>query len=62
MAYKTWQGGTYGGGSIVFTRAVSFGGKVGATPDGRYYRKDGTRFIVLSTKPIPIDYLILKLL
>jgi len=33
--YKTWRGGTYGGGSIVFTRAVSFGGKVGATPDGR---------------------------
>jgi len=33
--YKTWRGGIYGGGSIVFTRAVSFGGKVGATPDGR---------------------------
>ncbi len=34
-SYKTWRGGIYGGGSIVFTRAVSFGSKVGATPDGR---------------------------
>ncbi|MBM3242557.1 hypothetical protein FJZ31_40370 [Candidatus Poribacteria bacterium] len=33
--YRTWRGGTYGGGSIVFTRAVSFGRHVGATPDGR---------------------------
>jgi len=33
--YHTWRGGIYGGGSIVFTRAVSFGSKVGATPDGR---------------------------
>ena len=33
--YRTWRGGTFGGGSIVFTRAVSFGRKVGATPDGR---------------------------
>ena len=33
--YRTWRGGTYGGGSIVFTRAVSAGAKVGATPDGR---------------------------
>ncbi len=36
--HKTWRGGTYGGGSIVFTRAVSFGGNVGATPDGRRAR------------------------
>ena len=33
--HHTWRGGTYGGGSIVFTRAVSFGRHVGATPDGR---------------------------
>ncbi|HIE28392.1 TPA: glycyl radical protein [Candidatus Poribacteria bacterium] len=33
--HRTWRGGTYGGGSIVFTRAVSFGRHVGATPDGR---------------------------
>ncbi|MBD3182145.1 hypothetical protein GF312_07630 [Candidatus Poribacteria bacterium] len=33
--YRTWRGGIFGGGSIVFTRAVSFGSKVGATPDGR---------------------------
>ena len=33
--HQTWRGGTYGGGSIVFTRAVSFGRHVGATPDGR---------------------------
>ena len=33
--YRTWRGGTFAGGSIVFTRAVSFGAKVGATPDGR---------------------------
>jgi len=36
--HKTWRGGTYGGGSIVFVRAVSFGSKVGATPDGRRAR------------------------
>lgn len=33
--HRTWRGGTYGGGSIVFTRAVAFGNNVGATPDGR---------------------------
>ncbi|HGJ67307.1 TPA: hypothetical protein ENS27_18250 [bacterium] len=33
--YKTFRGGIYGGGSIVFTRATSFGNKVCATPDGR---------------------------
>ncbi|MFQ6041292.1 MAG: pyruvate formate lyase family protein [Candidatus Poribacteria bacterium] len=33
--HHTWRGGVYGGGSIVFTRAVSFGRHVGATPDGR---------------------------
>ncbi|MFC1717549.1 pyruvate formate lyase family protein [Candidatus Poribacteria bacterium] len=33
--YRTWRGGTFGGGSIVFTRAAPFGSKVGATPDGR---------------------------
>ncbi len=36
--HKTWRGGTYGGGSIVFVRAVSFGSHVGATPDGRKAR------------------------
>ena len=33
--YRTWRGGTYGGGAIVFVRMVSAGAKVGATPDGR---------------------------
>jgi pyruvate formate-lyase/glycerol dehydratase family glycyl radical enzyme len=33
--YRTWRGGTFAGGSIVFTRAVPFGAKAGATPDGR---------------------------
>ena len=33
--YPTWRGGIFAGGSIVFVRAVSFGSKVGATPDGR---------------------------
>ncbi|MBN1350615.1 hypothetical protein JXJ21_14455 [candidate division KSB1 bacterium] len=33
--YRTWRGGIYGGGSIVFVRAPIFGAKVGATPDGR---------------------------
>ena len=33
--YRTWRGGIFGGGSIVFTRAVPFGNRVGATPDGR---------------------------
>ncbi|MDH7567996.1 MAG: pyruvate formate lyase family protein [Armatimonadota bacterium] len=33
--YRTWRGGVYGGGSIVFVRAPLFGSHVGATPDGR---------------------------
>jgi len=33
--YQTWRGGVFSGGSIVFVRAVSFGSKTGATPDGR---------------------------
>ncbi len=33
--YHTWRGGMFAGGSIVFTRAISFGSRVGATPDGR---------------------------
>ena len=36
--HQTWRGGIYGGGSIVFTRAASFGSNVGATPDGRRAR------------------------
>jgi formate C-acetyltransferase len=33
--FRTWRGGRYGGGAIVFVRGVSFGRHVGATPDGR---------------------------
>jgi len=33
--YRTWRGGIFAGGSIVFSRAPTFGGRVGATPDGR---------------------------
>jgi pyruvate formate-lyase/glycerol dehydratase family glycyl radical enzyme len=33
--HHTWRGGAYGGGSIVYVRAASFGANVGATPDGR---------------------------
>jgi formate C-acetyltransferase len=33
--YRTWRGGEFGGGSIVFVRAPHFGAHVGATPDGR---------------------------
>jgi pyruvate-formate lyase len=34
--YPTWRGGSFGGGAIVFTRAITFGANVGATPDGRH--------------------------
>lgn len=33
--HRTWRGGVYGGGSIVFVRAPRYGATVGATPDGR---------------------------
>ncbi|MAE18512.1 hypothetical protein CMK12_06200 [Candidatus Poribacteria bacterium] len=36
--HQTWRGGIYGGGSIVFTRAASFGSNVRASPDGRRAR------------------------